>query len=139
MARKSGAAIELLTLTTAYPPNPPLVGFRMDPLTMTPEEVLDQGRKAAGDEVVLRARELYEGSVAAGLAEGSDTADLIVIGSRSYGFLARVMVGSVSTELIHSASCPVLVAPRAGSEANNRADEAPAQLERRRWTPSGAV
>lgn len=139
MARKSGALTELITVTTAFPPSPGLAGFRMDDPRMTPEQVLAQGREAAGDEVPLRARELYEVSVAAGLAEGSDNADLIVIGSRSYGFLARVMVGSVSTELIHSASCPVLVVPRADSKARSRADEAPAQLERRRWTPSGAV
>ena len=57
MARESGAVVEMLAITTEFPPNPSLVGFRMDPL-MTPEEVLDQGQFAAGDDVELEGRAL---------------------------------------------------------------------------------
>lgn len=39
-------------------------------------------------------------------------ADLAVSGSRGYGPLARVFLGSVSTQLMHRAPCPVLVVPR---------------------------
>lgn len=39
-------------------------------------------------------------------------ADLLVAGSRGYGPLARVFLGSVSTQLMHKAPCPVLVVPR---------------------------
>ncbi len=35
-----------------------------------------------------------------------------VAGSRGYGPVARVLLGSVSTQLIHKAPCPVLVVPR---------------------------
>jgi nucleotide-binding universal stress UspA family protein len=38
--------------------------------------------------------------------------DLLVTGSRGYGPLGRVLLGSVSTQLAHKAPCPVLVAPR---------------------------
>jgi nucleotide-binding universal stress UspA family protein len=41
-------------------------------------------------------------------------ADLVVAGSRGYGPLARVFLGSVSTQLMHKSACPVLVAPRPG-------------------------
>lgn len=41
-------------------------------------------------------------------------ADLVVAGSRGYGPLARVFLGSVSTQLMHKAPCPVLVVPRPG-------------------------
>jgi nucleotide-binding universal stress UspA family protein len=39
-------------------------------------------------------------------------ADLLVAGSRGYGPVTRVLLGSVSKELVHRAPCPVLVAPR---------------------------
>jgi nucleotide-binding universal stress UspA family protein len=40
-------------------------------------------------------------------------ADLLVAGSRGYGPVMRVLLGSVSTQLLHRAPCPVLVVPRA--------------------------
>ena len=45
-------------------------------------------------------------------AEAEQGADLIVLGSRGYGPLHRVLSGSVSTPLVRSASCPVMVVPR---------------------------
>jgi nucleotide-binding universal stress UspA family protein len=39
-------------------------------------------------------------------------ADLLVAGSRGYGPVMRVLLGSVSTQLVHTAPCPVLVVPR---------------------------
>lgn len=39
-------------------------------------------------------------------------ADLLVAGSRGYGPVMRVLIGSVSTQLLHKAPCPVLVVPR---------------------------
>jgi nucleotide-binding universal stress UspA family protein len=39
-------------------------------------------------------------------------ADLLVTGSRGYGPVMRVLIGSVSSQLMHRAPCPVLVVPR---------------------------
>jgi nucleotide-binding universal stress UspA family protein len=41
-------------------------------------------------------------------------ADLLLAGSRGYGPMLRVLLGSVSTHLAHHAPCPVLVVPRPG-------------------------
>lgn len=38
--------------------------------------------------------------------------DLLCVGSRGYGPLRRVLLGSVSSELLHEVACPVLVVPR---------------------------
>lgn len=41
-----------------------------------------------------------------------DGVDLLVAGSRGYGPLARVLLGSVTTGLTGMAPCPVIVVPR---------------------------
>lgn len=57
--------------------------------------------------------ELVRGTPEHVLAEQADRGvDLLVTGSRGYGPLRRVLVGSVSIALMRSASCPVMVVPR---------------------------
>jgi nucleotide-binding universal stress UspA family protein len=49
---------------------------------------------------------------AAGIREAAASSDLLVCGSRGYGPLGRVLLGSVSHGLLNGASCPVMVTPR---------------------------
>jgi len=49
-------------------------------------------------------------------------ADLIVAGSHGHGFLTRLLIGSVSQQLVRGARCSVLVAP---PEGGNYLDEIP--------------
>jgi nucleotide-binding universal stress UspA family protein len=44
--------------------------------------------------------------------EARDGLDLLVLGSRGFGPLRRVLVGSVSGELVRQAPCLLLVVPR---------------------------
>jgi nucleotide-binding universal stress UspA family protein len=44
--------------------------------------------------------------------EAHDNLDLLVLGSRGFGPLRRVLLGSVSGELVRLAACPLLVVPR---------------------------
>jgi nucleotide-binding universal stress UspA family protein len=53
-----------------------------------------------------------EGPAAQELADYCGPDDLLMVGSRSYGPFTRTLVGSVSSKLIHTAPCPVLVVPR---------------------------
>jgi len=46
------------------------------------------------------------------LIEASEQLDLLVLGSRAYGPLRHVMLGSVSAEVMRDSRCPVLVLPR---------------------------
>jgi nucleotide-binding universal stress UspA family protein len=54
---------------------------------------------------------LVESSVVPAVIKASEGAQLIVVGSRGLGHLSRLMLGSVSTSLIHHAHCPVAVIP----------------------------
>jgi nucleotide-binding universal stress UspA family protein len=56
--------------------------------------------------------ELLTGTPVPALIERSEELDLLVSGSRGYGPLGRVLVGSVSNRLMTAAACPVLVVPR---------------------------
>ncbi|HEU5254237.1 MAG TPA: universal stress protein [Solirubrobacterales bacterium] len=66
------------------------------------------------DERLAATGRVLSGVPAPALAEACEEigADLLVAGSRGYGPLARVFLGSVSTQLMHKAPCPVLVVPR---------------------------
>jgi nucleotide-binding universal stress UspA family protein len=53
--------------------------------------------------------ETVEGQPAAILLEEAKDAGLIVVGSRGLGGFARLLMGSVSQQVVHHASCPVVV------------------------------
>jgi nucleotide-binding universal stress UspA family protein len=51
------------------------------------------------------------GLPAEALLQAAEGADLLVVGSRGSGGFERLLLGSVSTQVIHHASCPVVVVP----------------------------
>ena len=51
-----------------------------------------------------------------GLLEQSRSADLLVVGSRGRGGFKGLLLGSVSTQCVHHATCPVVVIPTPRSE-----------------------
>lgn len=58
------------------------------------------------------------------LARFSESVDLLVVGSRDYGAIGRLVHGSSSQQLAHTAACPLLVltrAARAAEEPGGRA------------------
>lgn len=77
-----------------------------------PEKVLASGVAALDPKLRVRTQQL-EGPPAKTLAAAcEDDVDLLVVGSRAYGPTLRVLLGSVSAELVRTAPCPVLVTPR---------------------------
>lgn len=69
------------------------------------------------DEALGASGRVLSGAPGAAIAEacGEGGADLLVSGSRGYGPVMRALLGSVSTQLLHKAPCPVLVVPRPNS------------------------
>jgi len=52
---------------------------------------------------------VYAGTATEVLLGLSERHELIVVGSRGSGGFARLLLGSVSTAIVHHANCPVLV------------------------------
>jgi nucleotide-binding universal stress UspA family protein len=75
-------------------------------------ERLDEALGSAPEDVSLEGT-LVDGPPAESLAQlAREDGGVLVIGSRAYGPLRRVLLGSVSTELVRTAPCPVIVHPR---------------------------
>jgi nucleotide-binding universal stress UspA family protein len=76
------------------------------------EEAVQQAVGQHGDpkppSVTVRA---VSGLPARELIDASGDADLIVVGSRGSGGFASLVLGSVSDQLVHHGSCPVVVVP----------------------------
>ena len=81
-------------------------------------------------EAVSKETLLLEGDPATILADQGGDLDLLVLGSRGYGAIRSALLGAVSSEVIRSAPCPVVVTPRALA-GDSQPSERPAKREAR--------
>jgi nucleotide-binding universal stress UspA family protein len=114
LARLSNGTIEVLTAVS-----PPMVvavpgpgGGYAPPSPAEPDKVIGEALDSIDTKLGAEARRL-DGSPAEQIAAACEHGvDLLVVGSRGYGPMTRVLLGSVSRKLINEAPCPVLVVPR---------------------------
>jgi nucleotide-binding universal stress UspA family protein len=85
------------------------------------------GELEAGSGVAIE-HETVRGDPASILVERSEELDLLVLGSRAYGPLRHVLLGSVSARAMREARCPVLVVPRGVAGEHGHTDEQPASV-----------
>ena len=116
-AQLAGAAGAHLRVVTALPP---ITGNPAIP-SLPPEALVERDRLA---EIELRRAvqsvserleaepRLIRGYPQVVLEREAEDVDLLVTGSRGYGPFRRVLLGSVSSALMRSAACPVMVVPR---------------------------
>jgi nucleotide-binding universal stress UspA family protein len=119
LARSSGAPVRIVTV--AEPP--PIVYGKSggpdyswhalkDDLKELMRGRLDEAVASMPEDVRVEAT-LAEGKADAVLAEiAVEDGGVLVLGARGYGPLRRVLLGSVSTALVRSAPCPLIVHPR---------------------------
>lgn len=73
------------------------------------------------DELPDVSRLVVGGNAATVLADLSGDADLLVVGSRGRGGFSSLVLGSVSTQSVHHARCPVVVVPAPESPSGESA------------------
>lgn len=116
LAQAAGADLDVLTVER---PTAPVSGAIAYTLAL-PQDIDDIQRQALGevDPSIPIRRRVLEGPTAEALADACrEGVDLIVVGSRGYGTVERVLLGSTSTALIRESPCPVIVVPRAAELA----------------------
>jgi nucleotide-binding universal stress UspA family protein len=72
------------------------------------QKAVSQAGEPAPASVTVRA---VSGLARQELVEASSDADLVVVGQRGGGGFARLLMGSVSSQVVHHAACPVVVVP----------------------------
>ena len=84
----------------------------LEKLRQAAEEMTQRAASRLGDAgpatVTVHA---VNGFVVKELVDASQDADLVVVGARGGSGFARVLVGSVSSEVVQHAACPVVIVP----------------------------
>ena len=117
LARRAGATLHVITVVE------PLAFGAIPVSAMEPAAsaslLLEEELRAVHDGAVSGSRDLVEtksvlarGEPAGVLLEQSRKLDVLVAGSRGYGPLGAVLLGSTTRELMHGSGCPVLIVPR---------------------------
>jgi nucleotide-binding universal stress UspA family protein len=123
LARDLAAAAggQLQVIRVLPPPMPGGAGLAYDRGWHEEADIVRERAQAEVDEVVAQLGETATGEVVIGdpvaeLSYSANDLDLLVTGSRNYGPVRRVMLGSTSSKLVHQAPCPVLVITRGAVE-----------------------
>jgi nucleotide-binding universal stress UspA family protein len=123
IARAAGATLRLITVAETPHHSSPLYDGRRgyasiaEAIRERAGEALERATAAAGHGLRIE-RVACEGKAAAALLAETADLDLLVVGSRGYGPVRSVLLGSVSRELVRSAACPVVVLPRGVAAAS---------------------
>lgn len=113
LAKPAKAALEVITVVqppAAVPAMTP--GAYVPELPPQPEEVIGEALSSVDPSLSAETTRLDGNPVEEIVRACEEGIDLLVVGSRGYGPLTRVLLGSVSRKLACEAPCPVLVVRR---------------------------
>lgn len=126
LAEAHGAHLRIIDVVAPVVPGGPYPVYRPD-WDQIVRQHREEGQRLV-DDIVSELGDLATGEVTVGDAadelayEGNDL-DLLVVGSRGYGPIKRLMLGSTSAKLVHRAPCPLLVVPRAAEHELEATDD----------------
>jgi nucleotide-binding universal stress UspA family protein len=115
LATAVGARLRVIDVVVPPDPGGPFPAYRPDwaeHAQIRREEAEDRLAAVLADLGEIATGALPFGDPARELAFAAEELDLLVTGSRGYGPIRRLMLGSTSTKLVHEAPCPVLVLTR---------------------------
>jgi nucleotide-binding universal stress UspA family protein len=119
LATAAGARLKVIRVLEPPPPGGPALGYDADWAERAEErreEVQAELDALLADLGDIATGEVVVGDPTTELAYAGNQLDLLVTGSRGYGPVRRLMLGSTSAKLVRGAPCPVLVLTR-GAEA----------------------
>jgi len=124
LAIAAAARLKVIRVLAPMPPGGPTLAYHED--WAERDEERREDAQAELDALLAELGENATGEVVVGesateLAYAANELDLLVTGSRGYGPVRRLMLGSTSTRLVREAPCPVLVLTR-GAEAEPDAE-----------------
>jgi nucleotide-binding universal stress UspA family protein len=113
LATKFGAAIRVIGVNTPVPPVATVPATAGEPHRDFQTVVHEAAAELPSE---VRALPILEQGdpVDKLLERAEEGVDLLVLGSRGFGPVMRLLLGSVSSRVIRGAACPVLVVPRPG-------------------------
>jgi nucleotide-binding universal stress UspA family protein len=119
-ARIRGARVRAMNVWT-YPVG---YGMEMAAINVLDSETIEQTARAVLDQAVEKAligvdepplveRVIRQGSPSKELLAEAKGADLLVVGQRGHGGFLGLLLGSVANQVLHHATCPAVMIPRA--------------------------
>lgn len=114
LSRSVEARLRLITVVPTQTPfsmQAALAGELLEDIRDEFRRVQERGLSQLGEKTESEAV-FMEGDPAAVLAEQAIDLELLVMGSRSYGPVRSALLGAISSAVMRTASCPVLITPR---------------------------
>jgi nucleotide-binding universal stress UspA family protein len=126
IAEAAGARLRIIDVVVPPDPGGPFAAYRPDwteHARIRREEAEEHLQAVLAEIGDIATGDIAFGDPARELAYEANHLDLLVAGSRGYGPIRRLMLGSTSSKLVHEAPCPVLVLTRT---TDDHADDAEA-------------
>jgi nucleotide-binding universal stress UspA family protein len=119
-------------LCAAEPPQgfAPSISYGINWVAMVPERIEYAEHLVA--EALAQLGDRATGEAVSGVARDelvtlSEQVDLLVLGSRGYGPVRRILLGGSADRVVHAAACPVVVVPRGAREEQAAERQEPAE------------